>query len=290
MFLVRAKLSVGGEPVHEVTVPDDLERLAVEMKPHDPALVWIDSLVTTLPDDMNSISYKDTAKALRSVGQWAGRHHLSVAAPWHLNKGSGTDTAIRMMDSRAFRTAARSVLLVVPDPEAPPHTNRGILALDKSNAGTLDVPAIRYEIVAAHYTVTEELGDGWVNVAATTGVLNWLGIVEGDGRAIARAALSPQDRHRARREGVATRVPGDRGAAQGRCGGGSRGGWVQQARDPASGPDSARGVDPGRRPGEWSTHQTCAVESPSRLSRLSQIRVIQLRTRPTSLVPQSDHY
>lgn len=193
VFVVRARMTEGGEPALAVTVPDDLAALAEEMAPHDPALVWIDALVTTLPDDVNSISYKDIAKTIWTLGQWAAKHDLAVVAPWHLNKATGTDTAIRMMDSRAFRTASRSVLLVVPDPEAPPNTTRGIIALDKTNASAMDVPALRYEVVAAPYSVSETSPEGWVSVVrSTTGVVNWLGKVEGDGRAIARAALSPQ--------------------------------------------------------------------------------------------------
>lgn len=193
VVFVRARLTQGDEPGPAVIIPDDLPYLASDMTEHDPALVWIDALVTTLPDDVNSISYKDIASTLLRIKRWAEQHQVSVVAPWHLNKGSGTDTALRMMDSRAFRTASRSVLLVAPDPEAPPHTTRGIVALDKTNAGTLDVPALRYEVVSAHYTVTEMTPDGFVTVQpATTGVLRWLGEVEGDGRSIARAALAPR--------------------------------------------------------------------------------------------------
>jgi hypothetical protein len=57
-----------------------------------------------------------------------------VIARWHLNKSEGNDTALRMMDSRAFRTATRSVLLVVADSE---NQGRGIVALDKVNATPL---------------------------------------------------------------------------------------------------------------------------------------------------------
>ena len=118
----------------------------------------------------------------------AGRRALglvAVVAPWHLNKGEGRDTAIRMMDSRAFRTATRSVLLVVAEPAAGP--SHGMLALDKSNAGSLDVPAQRFKINAAEYTVDE----GGLPILASCGVVEWLGELEVDGRAAARALLAP---------------------------------------------------------------------------------------------------
>src|SRR5204862_5458552 len=115
-------------------------------------MMWIDSLVTTLPDTMKSVSYKDTAKVLTALGDFAEHNNVAVVAPWHLNKAVGNDTALRMMDSRAFRTAVRSVLLVAPDPDKP---GTGIIALDKANGGTLDVPAIPYTITSSPYTVAE---------------------------------------------------------------------------------------------------------------------------------------
>ena len=113
-----------------------------------------------------------------------------MVAPWHLNKTSGSDTALRMMDSRAFRTATRAVLLMVADPEKP---GEGIVALDKANAGTLDVPAIRYRLRSADYTVTEtdEQTCEIRNLAASCGVAEWVGVECGHGRQLARDLLTP---------------------------------------------------------------------------------------------------
>ena len=63
--------------------------------------------MSTMPDGLKSISYKDTAKLLHQLGEWAERHGVALAAPWHLNKAAGSDTALRIMDSR--RSDCRSV-------------------------------------------------------------------------------------------------------------------------------------------------------------------------------------
>lgn len=177
-----------------VMIPRDLPILGHLVRKHDAAMVWIDSLVTTLPDDMKTIAYKDSAKILRALGSWAEAERIAVVAPWHLNKGSGSDTAIRMMDSRAFRTGVRSLLLVVADPEAEEGASQGIVALDKANGGTLNVPALRYRIKPAHYTVTEHDEDTGTtrDIEASCGVAHWIGELEGDGRQIARDALTPR--------------------------------------------------------------------------------------------------
>lgn len=173
-----------------VVIPRDLDLLDRVVADHGAVLVWIDSLVTTFADGMKSISYKDTASVLRRLGDFAERAAVAVAAPWHLNKTAGGDTALRMMDSRAFRTAVRSVLLVVADPE----NGGGLIALDKANGGTLDVPALRYTIRSARYTV-EEVDDQTgeiVEVPGSCGVAEWTGEVTGDGREVARALLAPR--------------------------------------------------------------------------------------------------
>jgi AAA domain-containing protein len=177
-----------------IVLPRDLARLTRAVQKHAAPLVWIDSLVTTLPDDVKTISYKDTSKVLKALSEWAEAHRVAVCAPWHLNKAAGSDTALRMMDSRAFRTTVRSVLLVVADPDAPEDVTQGIVALDKSNAGTLHVPALRYRIRSARYTVTEVDEDTGAPVDRddSCGVVDWIGEVDGDGRAIARDALAPR--------------------------------------------------------------------------------------------------
>lgn len=193
VHVIRARIGLDGDR-HAVIVPRDLALIGELIRKHAAALLWIDSLVTTLPDDMKTIAYKDTAKVLRALGEWAEVERVAVVAPWHLNKAAGSDTAVRMMDSRAFRTAIRSLLLVVPDPDAPEGVTQGLVALDKANAGTLAVPALRYRIRSAPYVVTELDEDtGEVReVTASCGVADWLGEVDGDGRQIARDALMPR--------------------------------------------------------------------------------------------------
>jgi len=184
-----------GEEEDSVILPRDLPLLTDVIHQVDAALVWVDSLVTVLPDDLKTISYKDVNKAMKAIGSWTEAQRVALVAPWHLNKNAGGDTALRMMDSRAFRTAVRSLLLIVADPDAEEGgPQQGIVALDKANAGTLNVPGLRYRIRSAHYTVIEadrRTGE-LVQRPASCGVAEWSGEVEGDGRAIARAALTPR--------------------------------------------------------------------------------------------------
>jgi AAA domain/Bifunctional DNA primase/polymerase, N-terminal len=183
-----------GEDRDSVIVPRDLPLLARVMRKLDAPLLWIDSLVTSLPAELKSISYKDVATVLTQIGTWAAEARVAVAAPWHLNKNSSGDPAMRMMDSRGFRTAVRSLLMVVADPDAPEGVAQGVVVLDKANAGTLAVPALRYRIRSAQYAVQEpdELTGELVERPASCGVADWIGQLDGDGRAFIRDALAPK--------------------------------------------------------------------------------------------------
>src|SRR5664280_2828774 len=197
VHFVKGRIVPDGTPkgdTVDVVIPTDLKGLTADVVRLGIKFVWIDSLVTTLPDEMKSTTYKDIAKVLKALGGWAAEHNLAVAAPWHLNKGSGTDTAMRIMDSRAFPTAVRSMLLLVSDPNASEGETAGILALDKANAGTLSVPGLRYKISSTPYTVweTDERTGEIREIPASCGVADWTGKVEGDARELVRDLLAPR--------------------------------------------------------------------------------------------------
>ena len=50
--------------------------------------MWIDSLVTTLPEEKKSVSYQDVARVLKALGKFAEDAGVTVAAPWHLGRFS----------------------------------------------------------------------------------------------------------------------------------------------------------------------------------------------------------
>jgi len=179
-----------GDAEHSIVIPRDLDEIAKVCRQRDTALVVIDSFVTTLPETMKSISYKDTATVLKALGVYAEATNVAVLAPWHLNKAGGSDTALRMMDSRGFRTAARSILLAVGDPEK---HGEVIVALDKTNGASLNTPAVRFRIDVASYTVEEidiETGEIFY-IPATCSVARPIGEEADNGRDLARKLLTP---------------------------------------------------------------------------------------------------
>ena len=175
-----------------VMLPNDVDALTATVQELDIAMIWIDSLVTTLPDGIKTISYREVSAALRPLNRFAEQHRVAIVAPWHLNKGNGHESATRMMDSRAFRTATRSVLMVIPM-ESQDGSTEGVVALDKANAGPTQVPALRYRLQSAWYEVEE---DG-VRLDASCAVADWVGPEDGDGRQIIRESFAPPGHNRA---------------------------------------------------------------------------------------------
>lgn len=174
-----------------IVVPRDLALLADLAREKGAALVWFDSFVSVMPDDMKTVSYKDVNKVMQALKRFAEDMRVAVLAPWHLNKTAGSDTAMRMMDSRGFRTAVRSLLLIVADPERP---GEGLVALDKANAtDTTKVPALRYRLTSSEYTLDEldEDTGAIVTHTATCGVAEFIGEEPGFGRDAAREMLAP---------------------------------------------------------------------------------------------------
>jgi hypothetical protein len=174
----------------DLTIPRDLTRVGRVVRSKNAALVVIDSLVTVFPPETKTIAYKDVASILKRVNEWAEREHISVVAPWHLNKGTGGNSANRMMDSRAFSTSVRSKLMIVADPDAPDGERIGIIALDKSNGSRNDICAYRYRIDSYHYTVEEVDPETGLTrtVDADCGTATWIGEVPG-GKAAAEDLL-----------------------------------------------------------------------------------------------------
>jgi archaellum biogenesis ATPase FlaH len=170
---------------------EDLKLLADLAREKQTALIVFDSFVSMMPNKVDARSYKDVNVTLAPLKRFAEQNRVAILAPWHLNKSSGSDTALRMMDSRAFRTGPRSVLLMVAVPGKP---DEGLIALDKVNARDLrSVPAIRYRIRSSAYQVEEvdeDTGEALL-IDATCGVADFIGEEPGFGRDNARAMLDP---------------------------------------------------------------------------------------------------
>jgi hypothetical protein len=102
----------------EFTLPDDLDKLDVEIVRTGSRLLIIDPLVAYLSSDIDGHRDQHARTALRPLAAMASRHELAVVGVMHLTKASEVRTLFeRVSGSGGFYNAARSVLLVGQDPE-----------------------------------------------------------------------------------------------------------------------------------------------------------------------------
>lgn len=138
----------GGESVlHDFTIPLSLPILEQAILQTGARLVVIDPLMAFLNGSVNSYRDQDVRGALRPLAAIAERTGACMLIVRHLNKASGAQAIYRGGGSIGIIGAARSGLMVAPDPENP--REERVLALTKSNLGRMSMPALRYRTIEA---------------------------------------------------------------------------------------------------------------------------------------------
>jgi len=156
---VRPRLDVAGADVSRVATvaiqdaegtrapvirADDLSKLEAAILEVGARLVVVDPLMAYLPDEVNAHHDHDVRRALGALSGLAESTGAAVVIVRHLNKSSGGNSLYRGGGSIGIIAAARSALLVAPDPQ---DAERRILAVNKANLGQLR-PALAYRLVA----------------------------------------------------------------------------------------------------------------------------------------------
>lgn len=132
--------------VREPTIsPEDVEIVESTMLDSGTKLLIIDPLVAYLTEDTNANRDQDVRRALALLRGLAERTKAAVVVVRHLNKRVGAAALYRGGGSIGIIAAARTGLLLAPDPDAPAGPER-ILAVEKSNLASKP-PALRLRLV-----------------------------------------------------------------------------------------------------------------------------------------------
>jgi archaellum biogenesis ATPase FlaH len=169
-----------------LTLPSDLPALKAQLETAKARVVIVDPLVAHLPSHVNSRSDQDVRRVLAPLAQLAEQLDAAVIAVMHLNKNIlDTRPLTRIGGSIGFVGAARSVLLLGPDPDDREGPMR-VLAHEKSNYGA-KAPALRLRVEGR--TVTADAG-----AAITTQGIVWCGEALGLSAADLLVQESPEER------------------------------------------------------------------------------------------------
>ncbi len=146
-----------GDPDAPATLaPNDILRLEEVIVAHHAGLVIVDPLMAYLPSDVDSHRDQDVRRVLRVLAAVAERTGAAIVIVRHLRKGGGS-AMYRGAGAVGITGAARSVMLVAPDPE---DDDARMIAATKSNLGVL-APTLRWRLVDAGGVARVE----WVEIA-----------------------------------------------------------------------------------------------------------------------------
>jgi hypothetical protein len=184
-------------------IPDDVERVERAVCATGASLVVVDPLMAFLSDGVNANRDQHMRAALVRLAALAERCGAAVVVVRHLNKGNATNVLYRGGGSIGIIGAARSAMLVAPDPDDERGARR-VLAMTKVNLaaparslayhvdGSGDAPRIVWEGETPH--VARDLlviaGDEQRSARdeATTFLRDVLGSGEVEGRDVMRLA------------------------------------------------------------------------------------------------------
>lgn len=149
-----------------LTLPVDMEELERNAAQTESALLLLDPLMSRLSSKLDTHKDAEVRIALEPLTRTAQATGMAVLALIHLNKGGSGDPLNSVMGSKAFAAVARSVNMVVPDPDDQTERRR-LFGTPKNNLGRTDLPLLSYTIESQNIPLTDN--SGWTQ----TGRIEW---------------------------------------------------------------------------------------------------------------------
>lgn len=141
----RIEVTTGLGVAAALTLPRDIAELERVAAHHRAGLLLLDPLMSRLDSGLDSHRDGETRQALEPVAAVAGRTGMAVVGLIHFNKSGSPDLLGNVMASKAFTAVARSVSMVIRDPNDDTSRTR-IFATPKNNLGRDDLPLMPFTI------------------------------------------------------------------------------------------------------------------------------------------------
>jgi AAA domain len=127
LFEIAVPADLGGA----VLLPRDISRLDEQIEETEARLVIVDPVLAAIDLALDAHKDQHMRVVLAQLADLAEKHHCAIVLVLHLNKAPAVDPYLRISSSSGFYNAARSVVVVVPDPEEP--EDHRLVAQVKSN-------------------------------------------------------------------------------------------------------------------------------------------------------------
>lgn len=134
-----------GEERRLVVTPEDLVRLEDAVREVGARLVIFDPLAAYVDEEANLHHNQDARRVLARLHALAERLTIAVLGIHHFNRGQHHDAVHRLTGSAGIANAARSVLVVGPEPDEP-SGERMVLAVAKRNLAPRSTPSLAYRL------------------------------------------------------------------------------------------------------------------------------------------------
>ena len=128
-----------------LVLPRDIHRVEEAATETGAAMLLLDPLMSRIDAHLDTHRDGELRQALEPVAALADRTGLLVLGLIHFNKTGSTDVLDRIMGSKAFVAVARSVSVVVPDPDDESGQRR-LFGTPKNNMGRTDLPSLGFTI------------------------------------------------------------------------------------------------------------------------------------------------
>jgi DNA polymerase III delta prime subunit len=143
----RVEAELAPDLLTDLVLPADTAELANVCIRHSVALVILDPLMSRINSALDTHKDLDVRRALEPLVRMAVESDATVLGLMHVNKSSTTDPLTAVMGSRAFTAVARSVSVVLADPDDDTGARR-IFGTPKNNLGRVDLPLLPYVITS----------------------------------------------------------------------------------------------------------------------------------------------
>lgn len=130
----------------DLSLPADMSELRALAGRVDAALVILDPLISRL-GKLDTHKDAETRQALQPLAALAEEMELAIIGLIHFNKSASPDVIGQIMGSGAFANVARSVHVVIPDPDDDQRQRR-LLGTPKNNYGRTDLPTLAFRIAS----------------------------------------------------------------------------------------------------------------------------------------------
>lgn len=137
---------VGAEDVHVgLSLPRDVARVEDVARQYGAVLLLLDPLMSRIDSGLDAHKDPELRQALEPLAALADRTGLHVLGLIHFNKSGTSDVLDRIMGSRAFVAVARTVSVVVSDPDDDDGRRR-LFSTPKNNLGRGDLPSLAFTV------------------------------------------------------------------------------------------------------------------------------------------------